>query len=357
MRGLVPCGTTGEYYACSMEERLRILEHTRDVAAGRAQLIAGCNAGSTREAIAYGEAARDLGYDAMMLAAPPTSLPSQRELARATTRTVARRGRPAGRALQLPGPRRRRDRHRVPRRRGRPCPRSSPSRSRAATSRASSHLRRRYAGRIDDHVRLRRPGGRLLLVGRPLAGWPAPPNVLPRHHVAIMDAANAGDHGRPTGCSTASCRGSRTWRAGSYNQKAKLGLAHQGFDCGLRPPAAAAVSTDDAAAELLAVLDEALAVSLAHELMRVRATALTGVEVHAEGEQGTCYPRRSVRHPRRDDARQAAPHQRGRRLDPPVPVLRAARAPADEREPRVPVERSEAARRLHDPARPTARTR
>ena len=34
MRGLVPCGTTGEYYACSMEERLRILEHTRDVTRG-----------------------------------------------------------------------------------------------------------------------------------------------------------------------------------------------------------------------------------------------------------------------------------------------------------------------------------
>ena len=81
MRGIVSCGTTGEYYACSTQERLRILEHTRDVTAGRAQLIAGCNAGSTRDVIAFGEAARDLGYDALMLAVPPTSLPTQRELA------------------------------------------------------------------------------------------------------------------------------------------------------------------------------------------------------------------------------------------------------------------------------------
>ena len=58
-----------------------ILEHARDVAAGRAQLIAGCNAPSTREVIRHGEVARELGYDALLLAAPPTSLPSQRELA------------------------------------------------------------------------------------------------------------------------------------------------------------------------------------------------------------------------------------------------------------------------------------
>src|SRR5262245_5463684 len=78
VRGLGPNGTTGEYYALSFEERARILEHARDVAAGRAQLIAGCNAPSTREVIRHGEVARELGYDALLLAAPPTSLPTQR---------------------------------------------------------------------------------------------------------------------------------------------------------------------------------------------------------------------------------------------------------------------------------------
>ena len=81
VRGLVANGTTGEYYACTFDERARLLEACRDVNAGRAQLIAGVNSGSTREVIRHGEVARELGYDAVMLAAPHTSLPSQRELA------------------------------------------------------------------------------------------------------------------------------------------------------------------------------------------------------------------------------------------------------------------------------------
>ena len=49
--------------------------------AGRAVLVAGCNAGATRQSVALATAARDLGYDAVMLAAPATSLPQQHELA------------------------------------------------------------------------------------------------------------------------------------------------------------------------------------------------------------------------------------------------------------------------------------
>jgi 4-hydroxy-tetrahydrodipicolinate synthase len=81
VRGLIANGTTGEYYALSSDERRQLTVHAKDVADGRAQLIAGCNAGSTREVIGYGLHARALGYDALMLAAPYTSLPTQRELA------------------------------------------------------------------------------------------------------------------------------------------------------------------------------------------------------------------------------------------------------------------------------------
>ena len=50
--------------------------------------------------------------------------------------------------------------------------------------------------------------------------------------------------------------------SGSYNSKAKLGLAHQGFDCGpVRAPLLGL--TDDVAAEFLAVLDQALAAPFA----------------------------------------------------------------------------------------------
>jgi len=49
--------------------------------------------------------------------------------------------------------------------------------------------------------------------------------------------------------------------SGSYNQKAKLGLLHQGIATGsVRQPLLPL--EDEAAAELLAILDQALAVSL-----------------------------------------------------------------------------------------------
>jgi len=44
-------------------------------------LIAGCNAGSTREVIDFALGARELGYDAILLSVPHTSRPSQPELA------------------------------------------------------------------------------------------------------------------------------------------------------------------------------------------------------------------------------------------------------------------------------------
>lgn len=78
--GLVPGGTTGEVYALSEAERLEIFKFTRDYARGRATLIAGTNAGSTREVLRYSETAAKMGYDALMVAVPPYSRPSQREL-------------------------------------------------------------------------------------------------------------------------------------------------------------------------------------------------------------------------------------------------------------------------------------
>ena len=44
-------------------------------------MIAGCNAGSTREVIDFALGARELGYDAILLSVPHTSRPSQPELA------------------------------------------------------------------------------------------------------------------------------------------------------------------------------------------------------------------------------------------------------------------------------------
>jgi 4-hydroxy-tetrahydrodipicolinate synthase len=87
-------------------------------------------------------------------------------------------------------------------------------------------------------------------------------NVLPRHHAAIMDAANAGDHATAYRLFDGILAWVQLMEAGSYNQKAKLGLAHQGIATGdVRPPLLPLEAAD--AAELIAALDAALAVSLA----------------------------------------------------------------------------------------------
>jgi 4-hydroxy-tetrahydrodipicolinate synthase len=78
--GLVPGGTTGEVYALNETERLEIFQFVKDQAKGRATLIAGTNSGATRDVIRYSWAAEEIGYDALMVAVPPYSRPTQREL-------------------------------------------------------------------------------------------------------------------------------------------------------------------------------------------------------------------------------------------------------------------------------------
>jgi 4-hydroxy-tetrahydrodipicolinate synthase len=78
--GLVPLGSTGEYYALSADERQRVLRETIEVVAGRVPVVAGANAGSTREVIAYAREAEQLGCQGVMLAAPYYSLPRPEEL-------------------------------------------------------------------------------------------------------------------------------------------------------------------------------------------------------------------------------------------------------------------------------------
>ena len=78
--GLVPGGTTGEVYALNEAERLEIFQFVKDKAAGRVTLIAGTNSGATRDVIRYSQAAEKMGYEALMVAVPPYSRPTQREL-------------------------------------------------------------------------------------------------------------------------------------------------------------------------------------------------------------------------------------------------------------------------------------
>lgn len=80
VQGVVACGTTGEYYALNDSERLLVLSNIAELAKGRMKLIAGVNDLSTRGAIAKAKQAAELGYEALMMAPPAYSLPSQEEI-------------------------------------------------------------------------------------------------------------------------------------------------------------------------------------------------------------------------------------------------------------------------------------
>lgn len=80
VHGFVPMGSTGEYYAMSDDERNAVLKFVRETVGDRGQLIAGTNAGSTRDVIRHTETAHRLGYKTVLLPPPYYSLPTQDEL-------------------------------------------------------------------------------------------------------------------------------------------------------------------------------------------------------------------------------------------------------------------------------------
>jgi len=80
IHGLVPLGSTGEFYALTAEERRAVLLTTLEVAGGRVPVVAGTNAGSTRDVVAFSREAEELGCAGVMLAPPYYSLPRSDEL-------------------------------------------------------------------------------------------------------------------------------------------------------------------------------------------------------------------------------------------------------------------------------------
>jgi 4-hydroxy-tetrahydrodipicolinate synthase len=80
IHGLIPLGSTGEFYALSPAERAQVIKTTLSAAAGRVPVVAGTNASSTRDVIAFSRQAEQLGCDGVMLAAPYYSLPTPEEL-------------------------------------------------------------------------------------------------------------------------------------------------------------------------------------------------------------------------------------------------------------------------------------
>jgi 4-hydroxy-tetrahydrodipicolinate synthase len=80
VHGLIPLGSTGEFYALSPQERRGVIQATLEAAEGRVPVVAGANASSTREVAAFSREAEELGCDGVMLAPPYYSLPQPTEL-------------------------------------------------------------------------------------------------------------------------------------------------------------------------------------------------------------------------------------------------------------------------------------
>lgn len=80
--GWVPCGSSGEYNLMSDAERESVLQFVKDFAKPGEILIAGTNAPSTAGVIANTRRAKEMGYDAVLLAVPFYTKPTQAEIIR-----------------------------------------------------------------------------------------------------------------------------------------------------------------------------------------------------------------------------------------------------------------------------------
>jgi 4-hydroxy-tetrahydrodipicolinate synthase len=80
VHGLIPLGSTGEFYALTPQERRDVLATVVRAAAGRVPVVAGVNAGATREVVQYAREAEALGAAGLLVAPPYYSLPRPDEL-------------------------------------------------------------------------------------------------------------------------------------------------------------------------------------------------------------------------------------------------------------------------------------
>jgi len=70
VHGIIPMGSTGEFYALSPSERGAVLRTVIDTVAGRVPVVPGTNAGSTRDVITYSRMAEAAGAAGVLLAPP-----------------------------------------------------------------------------------------------------------------------------------------------------------------------------------------------------------------------------------------------------------------------------------------------
>ena len=79
VHAVVSGGSTGEYYAQGLEERIDLARFARDQTAGRVPLIVGTGSIRQEDSIAVAKAAREMGADAILVGSPPYAVPTERE--------------------------------------------------------------------------------------------------------------------------------------------------------------------------------------------------------------------------------------------------------------------------------------
>lgn len=79
VHGIIVGGSTGEYYAQSMEERTEMARFAKDVIGDRVPLIIGTVAIRLPDSIRMAETAAGIGADAILVGSPPYSVPTERE--------------------------------------------------------------------------------------------------------------------------------------------------------------------------------------------------------------------------------------------------------------------------------------
>lgn len=82
VHGVFTCGTAGEFWALSIEEKRQVYEWTVEYAAGRVPVYVGTSANSTSEAVALAKIAESAGAECLSVLTPAFITPSDEEMFR-----------------------------------------------------------------------------------------------------------------------------------------------------------------------------------------------------------------------------------------------------------------------------------
>ena len=254
VRGIVACGTTGEYYTFNAEERETLMRYIADHVGDRALLIAGVNDTSTQGSVEKALQAKALGYQALMLAPPIYCLPQENEIIQhyktasaETDMPIIMYNFPARSGVEISVEaviELAQDKNIV-----------GIKESSGDFSRALSLI----TAQLDDFEVVcgsdDQAADYLFWGVRSWIGGVA--NYLPAEHVQLIEAAKAGDYDRLRSIMQRIMPVIKNQESDDYNQKAKLGCAHIGYPVGQVRAPLLPISADDEA-EFINVLTAAL---------------------------------------------------------------------------------------------------